>query len=1056
MSDQLTNELDGRSRMRRRGFTALAIAALVFGAMAPTAAAAGSSKTTRFQRIDVSKIDPQLLPALIDPNRVVDVMIQLADQPVAGQVGNATDSGTTVTTSQRDSWRTQIQAKQKPVVDAVHKDGGVVISQMQDAYNGIHVHVKTADLTALAATAGVTGIHLIPIYKPALTESVPYVGAPQAWTSTGYTGAGVKIAVIDTGIDYYHADFGGSGSVADYTYGMTYDTVFPATDADGTTVAFPSAKIPVGYDFVGDSYDAGALPGSPDLIPHPDGNPLDCNSHGTHTASTAAGMGVLADGTTYTGPYNSSIYASTDFRIGPGVAPRAQLYIYRVFGCTGSTDVVTEAIDRAVKDGADVISMSLGSDFGTSDTPDAVAADNASRAGVVVVAASGNEGTSAYMTSTPGSSSRSISVAALDSNATFPGATIELASGNIAALDANGGPLPVKAPLDVLMSGSDISLGCDDADYTADGGVAGKIVVTQRGTCARVLRAQLGQKYGAVAVIMVNTSAGLPPFEGPIPGVTIPFIGVEIADGAALEAANGDTVTIASAGMMANPTYKDLASFSSWGPRFGDSALKPEVTAPGVSIVAAGMGTGSDVLVDSGTSMATPHVAGVAALVIAAHPNWSVNEVKAAIMSTASDSSSKILGYDPLGAGSGVVQAQLATTTAAIAVTRDKLDTLSFDNVALGGPYWAVRSFTIENKSSGSITYRLSAAFIGSSAGAKVSVSPAKVTVPGHQSRDVTARLSISATAVKALPFADTFSGLGVPGAVLTVEGVVTATPTASRPGVYPLHVPFLIVPRGLSKVVAGPPAPYKLNAGVASSSVTLKNSGIHDGTADVYAWGLTDPDHTAGLASVRAVGVQSLPGSACGADDTTQCLIFAVNGWHQWSNASAAEFDIAIDTNGDGSPDFFVVALDDGAEFAGSFDGVLDSFTFDASGNFIDAFVADAPLNGSVIELPALAGDMGITAASPAFSYSITGFDLNTGAIDSVPGTALFSAFSPSVSNGQFLPLVSGASAKLPLSVTSALQASTPALGWMIVSLDNRNGAAQAELIPVGKLPKK
>jgi hypothetical protein len=67
-----------------------------------------------------------------------------------------------------------------------------------------------------------------------------------------------------------------------------------------------------------------------------------------------------------------------------------------------------------------------------------------------------------------------------------------------------------------------------------------------------------------------------------------------------------------------------------------------------------------------------------------------------------------------------------------------------------------------------------------------------------------------------------------------------------------------------------------------------------------------------------------------------------------------------------------------------------------------------------------------------------------------------LFNAFSPSVSNGQFLPLVSGASAKLPLSVTSALQASTPALGWMIVSLDNRNGAAQAELIPVGKLPKK
>jgi minor extracellular serine protease Vpr len=1040
--------------MRRRAFTAMAIAALIFGAIAPTAAVARSSTIARFQRINVSKIDPKLLPALIDPSRVVDVMVQMADQPVAGQVGDATDNGTTMTKSQKDTWRTQIQARQKPVVDAVRKSGGVVVSQMQDAYNGIHIHVKTAELTALTSMPGVSGIHLIPTYKPALTESVPYVGAPQAWTSTGLTGAGVKIAVIDTGIDYYHADFGGSGNPADYTYGMAHDTTAPGYNADGTTVAFPSAKVPVGYDFVGDAYDASAPAGSSATIPHPDANPLDCNSHGTHTASTAAGMGVLENGSTYTGSYNSSIYGANTFRIGPGVAPKATLYIYRVFGCNGSSDVVTEAIDRAVKDGADVISMSLGSDFGTSDTPDAVAADNAARAGVVVVAASGNEGTSAYMTSTPGSSSRTLSVAAVDTNATFPGATIELASGNIAALNANNGPLPVTGPLDVLGAPGAISLGCDAADYS--GVTAGDIVVTERGTCDRVARVKFGQAAGAKAVIMVNTGAGLPPFEGPIPGVTIPFIGVEAAAGTPLGAANGATITIASAGMMANPTYKNLADFSSWGPRFGDSALKPEVTAPGVSIVAAGMGTGNDVLVDSGTSMATPHVAGIAALVIAAHPDWKVNEVKAAIMSTADESSAKILGYDPVGAGSGVAQAQLATTTAAIALTRDKLDTLSFNNVALGGSYAAVRNFTIENKSSHPITYRLSAAFIGSSAGVKVSVSPTKVTVPAHQSRDVTARLAISAASVKALPFADTFAGVG-PGAVLTVEGVVTATPTASGTGVYPLHVPFLVVPRGLSNVQVGPPAPYKLNAGLAGTSVKLHNSGIHTGTADVYAWGIVDKDHTKGIASVRAVGVQSQLGSFCDASipDTDRCLVFAINGWHQWSNAAAAEFDIAIDTNGDGKTDFLVVALDDGAVFTGSFDGILDSFTFDASGNFIDAFYADAPMNGSVIELPALASDMGIMAAAPGFSYSITGFDLNTGNVDAVPGKALFNAFAPSVSNGQFVTLASGKSASLPLSVDTALQKTAPALGWMVVSLDNRNGAAQAALIPVGKLPK-
>jgi hypothetical protein len=96
----------------------------------------------------------------------------------------------------------------------------------------------------------------------------------------------------------------------------------------------------------------------------------------------------------------------------------------------------------------------------------------------------------------------------------------------------------------------------------------------------------------------------------------------------------------------------------------------------------------------------------------------------------------------------------------------------------------------------------------------------------------------------------------------------------------------------------------------------------------------------------------------------------------------------------------------------------------------------------------------MGITSASPAFSYSITAFDLGFGTIDAVPGSGKFNAFAPSVSNGQFVSLAKNASAVLPVSVDKALQLTAPALGWMIVSLDNRNGAPQAALIPVGKLP--
>jgi minor extracellular serine protease Vpr len=1035
--------------MRRRVFATLSAFALVFGMAAPgTVAAAG---VTRFQRVSTAAIDPQILPFLIDKSRLVNVMVELKDPPVAARVGDATDNGTSVTPLQRSSWRTEIKTKQTPVVDAVRKSGGTVVSQMQDAYNGVHVHVPAGAVSTLAAMPDVAGVHVVPTYKPALTHTVPYVGAPAAWTSGAGTGTGINIAVIDTGVDYYHADLGGSGSAADYAYGLAHDTTAPAYNADGTTVAFPSVKVPVGWDFVGDAYDASAPAGSPATIPHPDANPLDCNSHGTHTASTAAGYGELSSGATYHGPYDASIYGTTDFKIGPGVAPDASLYIYKVFGCEGSTDVVVEAINKAVADGANVISMSLGSDFGTADSTDAIAADNAARAGVVVVASSGNAGPNAYMTGAPATSTRTISVAALDSNESFPGATVQLASGNLAALNANGGPLPATGRLNVLIAGGSISLGCDAADYA--GVVAGDIVVAKRGVCPRVDRAKLGQAAGAVAVIMVNNAASLPPFEGPIPGVTIPFIGVSSGDAAALVGANGATITITSSGMLSNPTFKQLADFTSYGPRFGDSAMKPEVTAPGVSVVAAGMGTGNDILVDSGTSMAAPHVAGVAALVVAAHPTWTVNEVKAAIISTADTSSATILGYDPVGAGAGVVQAQRATTTAAVALTRDKLDTLSFDYQPLNGAFFGVKTMTLVNKGSSAITYNLTAGFVGGSAGASVSVWPKKVTVPAHQWRDVAVKLSMSAAAVKALPTSDTFGGVG-PGAVLTVSGVVTATPVSAGPGVYSLQLPFLLVPRGMSNVQAGPKAPYSLAGDVATSSLKLKNPGIHDGTADVYAWGISDTDHTTGIASVRAVGVQSQSADFCGAPTGDACLVFAVNGWHRWSNASAAEFDIAIDTNNDGAVDYLVVGLDLGAVLAGTFNGVFASFTFDAAGNLIDAFYADAPMNGSVVELPAIASEIGVTAGSPTFSYSVAGFDLVTGNIDAVPGTAKFNAFAPSVSNGQFVSLNSGASAVLPLSVSVSGQAATPALGWMIVSVDDPNGAAQAALIPVGKLP--
>jgi subtilisin family serine protease len=355
---------------------------------------------------------------------------------------------------------------------------------------------------------------------------VPFIGAPLVWQGTpGFRGEGMKIAIIDTGIDYTHANFGGPGTVA----------AFVAAEATSTQPADPALfgpnapKVKGGTDLVGDDYNAdpNADPTSPfpfQPIPHPDPNPLDCSAsrgggHGSHTAGTAAGFGV-ANGGTYGGPYNSAAYQQTQFAVGPGVAPKADLYMVRVFGCEGSTDVVVEAIEWAVQNDMDVISMSLGSDFGPARTADAIASQNATKAGITVVAASGNAGPGLYITSTPASGNGVISVAAMDSTATFPGAAMTLNTGKtIEVQNSNGAALPGGALGIVVLrnpNGS-VSLGCNEAEYV-DATIAGKLVVTLRGTCDRVFRAVAGQKHGAAAVAMINTSPGYPPFEGTITG----------------------------------------------------------------------------------------------------------------------------------------------------------------------------------------------------------------------------------------------------------------------------------------------------------------------------------------------------------------------------------------------------------------------------------------------------------------------------------------------------------------------------------------------------------
>ena len=724
--------------MARRLFAALAASTLLLGLIGPAAVSAKDPPGS-LQPVDLSRIDPSLRfkPSVLRKDRPVRVIVELRAEPVALHQRDATAIGRTLTRAQRVAVRGQVRASQTGVADAIEGLGGKVIATYQDAYNGLRVQTTAKQIAAIAALPGVVAVHAPTMValprpdaqpiQPSNINTIPYVGAPQVWSDTGLTGAGIKIAVIDTGIDYYHADLGGSGDPADFAA------------ADRTSLAdggFPNAKVAGGYDFAGDDYNADPRSPTYQPIPHPDPDPLDCAStsgnlgHGSHVAGTAAGNGVLADGTAYTGPYTDAALSSNSWTIGPGVAPQATLYAYRVFGCNGTTDLTIDAIDRAVADGVDVINLSLGAPFGHADSPDAVAANNAALAGVVVVASAGNRGADglfgtaspAFIADTPASADRAIAVAAMDAIPTLPGARIDLGSGPIAAVHANPSTLPVTGRLRVLLTPPDadgkrfLLRGCAAADYASV--AAGDVVVTVRGVCDRVTRAELGQAAGAAAVIMVNNQFGLPPYEGVIPGVTIPFLGVDASAEAALIAANGQTVTVVPTGPLDSPSYRTLAPFSSTGPRDGDNAAKPDIAAPGVGVVSTASGTGTKGQTLSGTSMASPATAGVAALVVQAHPTWSVEKVKSALMTTAngSDGAGGLVDYSVVRAGAGVVAARRAVDTVGLVTTNGGRDSLAFGYEPHDGGFAETKPMTIWNTSASAIGYGLTATFSGDAA----------------------------------------------------------------------------------------------------------------------------------------------------------------------------------------------------------------------------------------------------------------------------------------------------------------------------------------------------
>jgi len=258
------------------------------------------------------------------------------------------------------------------------------------------------------------------------------------------------------------------------------------------------------------------------------------------------------------------------------------------------------------------------------------------------------------------------------------------------------------------------------------------------------------------------------------------------------------------------------------------------------------------------------------------------------------------------------------------------------------------------------------------------------------------------------------------------LAGLIAFTPAAGANRSVALGVPYYAVPRvsanvstALSPLTDVPPIRFGL------ATITNAGGGI-PGTANLFTWGLHGPNERHGRIDLRAAGVQAFD------VDEGRIVIFAINTFRGWSSPETQEFDVLIDSDGDGAPDFDVFNVDFGLLTAG----------------VRDDFVGRAPTDASTIQLAVLAPSIGITPDHPRFRYTVSAFDLLSPDSDAFTGTGQYNAFSSAVNDAEFVTVAPGDSSLFTIRVDPAELAVTRARGWMVISEDNKNGAAEAQLL--------
>ncbi len=905
--------------------------------------------------------------------------------------------------------REQILREQDAASVWIEARGGHVLERYQLLNHALFVEIPADQVAALRALPGVASVHAERHYQRQLTRSVPFIGAGKVWAgvsgANGMTGKGVRIGIIDSGIDYTHAMFGGKGTVA--AYNANNSAVIEAG-------SFPTSKVVGGTDFVGDDYDSSGISGSP--TPVPDRDPLDHadNGHGSHVAGIAAGFGVLTNGATFHGPYTATLDPKS-FGIGPGVAPEASLYALKVFGASGTTSssIVVKALNWAAdpngdgntSDHLDVVNLSLGSGFSDDapDDPEREAVDALVQAGCVVAISAGNGGDAAYNVGSPSSAPRAISVADSIPPGFVSGAIkVNLPSsvaGSYTSVEADfskplAGSPAVRAR--VLMASP--ALACDPLANSS--GMAGKIAMIDRGDCNFDDKVLNAEEAGAVAVIVVNNVGGTPVVMGAGSGHTvhIPAVMISKDDGAKLkkELLHGLDVTMSGDTVVAHPEFTDnLHVSSSRGPVYAEAVLKPDIAAPGDQIKSTLAGSGTSGIAYTGTSMSSPHLAGAAALVRQARPDWSAEDVKAVLMNTAvtpmRDASGNPYSESRAGAGRVAVDRAVSSPVSIRAEDDGGGVSLSFGQILAGAPVTRTGTYVVSNHGTVPVTLTLVSSNTLANPGVVLVPKVPSVTVGPHATARVEVELRVTPGLLNANPDK-------------TSDAPIDGSPHYGLPegtgelwffgGPVDVHVPWYSVVRATSSMtsptrIAGTPP-----GNLVTVPIPTRGTNAHARpVVGVFQFGASSVvkhfNDARDITDLVVVGAASDFAKAGSVAQTR--LYFALATGAPWATPQRVfdALDIEIDLDGDGVPDLALLNSNQGSTAANDTEDSgdandafittvdhLDGLAYEIGGvgNGISPAVLDtAPYENAVWVHTATAAQLGLTAAKSSFRYRAT-----------------------------------------------------------------------------------